>query len=189
MNKRSVAFFGLAALALVGVMALVGAGAAALRPSDRARANAQIQLPIASLQEGVPLTIRVNYMPLILLRPSQAQLDALARLDEHVWDSSRSAWNEEIGAFVYWAWDTRFGCELRHVPPGESILVKYSEDKEDVEWLGGYVSRCEMAYDFAGRTIRTWQFSYNGFNPELPNLESPSVNRSGSRFFVSFIER
>ena len=189
-NKRSIIYGVLAMLVLAGAMALVSVGVAALRPSDRAHANAQIELPISSLQEGVPLTVQVNNIPLILLRPTQAQKEAIAHLDAHVWDSSLSAWKAEIEAFAYWGWETQFGCDLRYVPPGESIRVKYNP-QSDAKWLGGYVGdRCgNAAYDLAGRTIKDEQLSYNGYTGRQPNLESPVIRRSGERFFVSLNRR
>lgn len=172
-------------LVSAGIAVAVWMGLESMRPSARAQVQAEMELPLSSLQEGVPEFINVFGRTLIVLRPSPAQREAIARMDAHVWDSTRQAWHEATGIFVFWGYDTRLGCPLRHVPTGQSARVLYSEDAA-AEWLEGYVSICgEAAYDLAGRAIKDVAFSYNGAIYDVPNLDAPPIRRSGSHFMMS----
>ena len=185
-NRRGI-LIAILALTGLGAVAVLGLGISSLEPSARARTAAEFVLPAEALLPGVPKVLDVSGRPLVLLRPTDAQLAALKRLDSHVWDPSRSSYNAGLGAFVFWGVDTRRGCTVRYVPPGESVLVRIS--RPEAQWLGGFSSDiCESAYDLAGRTIRTRSYSYNGFTFATPNLRSALVRRSGQQFVVSLHE-
>jgi hypothetical protein len=59
--------------------------------------------------------------------------------------------------------------------------------EKDALWLGGYWDWvCEVSYDYSGRAIKTYQYTYNGYNWKADNLHSPSVfQKNGAKYVVS----
>jgi len=159
----------LVALASAAVFAFLSS----LSPSERARANAELAIPLKDIPTGAVLQFDMGGRPLFVLRPSEEQWASIRMLDAHVRDSEIRSFFEPSGVFVYWGSSSRRGCPLEHVPPGPSRLLDLSPS---ARWLGGYWDPiCEMSYDYAGRAIATWEYSGNGFVSPYENLASPSV--------------
>lgn len=141
-----------------------------MNPSDRAIAEAQYKIVLSEIKEGVLTEVDSRGGPLLVFRPSEEQWADIKFMDAHVWDTRHSGYNEEHDLFVYWGISTRFGCELSHLPKGESRIAEWGG-----VWLGGYFDHChDSSYDYAGRTIRTYEYTGSGFTLEVPNLRSPN---------------
>lgn len=186
MNRRAALTFVVGAATLIGFVGMAAALFGSLRPSAWAVAADEVELPIAQLVAGRIFRLSVRGRPVLLLRPTPGQMRSVRRMNRHVWDASLASFKPEIGAFVYAGMDTRLGCELMQVEPGESTLVKYLEPGRDAEWVGGYVDHCHFAasYDLAGRAIRTRSMTYSGFDAELRNLDTYDVRISGGRYVI-----
>jgi hypothetical protein len=186
MRSRAVLAAVVGATLLLGGAGVVAVLLGSLRPTARADEADEVDLPIAQLAAGRIVRLSVRGRPILILRPTSEQRRALLRLDAHVWDPSLASFKPEIDAFVYDGLDTRLGCELIYVGPGESTLVKYPEPGRDAAWVGGYVDRCHFAasYDLAGRAIRSRSMTYSGFDAKLPNLATYDVRISGGRYLI-----
>jgi len=79
----------------VAAFSLVGASAAAypflssLAPSERAKNDAALALPLPDLVPGQLFLLRVDGRPLFLLPPDAHQLESIAKLDQDVWHADR----------------------------------------------------------------------------------------------------
>ena len=147
-----------------------------MEPSQHAINTATYEIKVGELDIGVPKFHRQKGRLLIFLRPNENQLQTIKELDKHVWNPSLANFNSDLNAYVYWGENTRWGCELEHVPPGES---RFKDDDESAKWLGGYWDPlCESSYDYAGRTIKSWKYTRNGLNLEVPNLRKPILHRN-----------
>jgi hypothetical protein len=166
---------------LVGVCVLL---VRSMRPSARARAEAEIVLPIERLRPGRLLVVEAEDRPIYLFRPTPEQWRDLRRLDAHVWDRSLAAYDADIDAFVYVGLDTARGCRLMEIPPGASVLVRHAPEESSSVWLGGYVGDwcLRNSYDYAGRAIRSRPYTYNGYDLHSPNLTPVAIVRSGERY-------
>lgn len=145
-----------------------------------------VDLEFTMLPVGRPVVMDADGFPLIILKPNAEQLANIRALDVHVAEREYSTFRSEIGAFVYWGVSTkRVGCALLEVKPSQpSRLVEW---RGDAIWLGGYWDPiCEVSYDYAGRAIKSYEFSFNGFVGEYPNLNSPLVVKiTGNKLKVS----
>lgn len=131
-------------------------------PSAKALNDSIIAVPIPPLEPGVIYPLDVAGRTLFVLKPSQEQTAAIRALDLHVWDVSAPGYLPEEGMYAYWGYSPRWGCPLEHHPPQESMLLGW---EANAKWLGGYWdNRCEVSYDYAGRAIRTYGFTYNGYS-------------------------
>lgn len=186
MNRRAALAFVVVAALLIGFVGVAAALFGSLRPSAQAVAADEVELPIAQLVAGRIVRLSVRGRPVLVLRPTPEQMRSVRLMDAHVWNPSLASFKPVIDAFVYAGTDTRFGCELMQVEPGESTLVKYPAPGRDAEWVGGYVDRCGFAasYDLAGRAIRTRSMTYSGFDAELRNLDTYDVRISGGRYVI-----
>lgn len=96
---------------------------------------------------------------------------SLKFLDAHVWRPESKAFVPALGVFLYWGYSTKFGCKLQHIPPGKSTAAM----DRNIDWRGGYFDPChDPSYDYAGRTIKTREFTRNGYNRDHPNLYVPT---------------
>ena len=185
MNRRRVLVSTVSAFALFGVAASAIPFVSSLAPSERAKDYAKFVFQIPKLEPGHLYTLQVNGRLLFILRPDQKQLESISQLESHVWDTTKGAYVNELDAFVYWGMSTRWGCDLQEKPAEDSGLREWSVK---AQWLGGYWDpRCEVSYDYAGRALRRWEFSYNGYADELPNLRKPNVKISGRTLVVSLL--
>jgi Rieske Fe-S protein len=157
--------FGLGALGYVFVRSL--------NPSERALADAARLIPDFSIKELKPgefRRIEIHGLPLMILAPDGTIMNDLAKLDPHTWDPTRASFNAEHNVFIYWGISTRLGCDLTHYPKGAPPRPV----EQGRTWHGGYFDRChDSSYDYAGRTIKTYEYTANGFNAEVPNLRVP----------------
>jgi hypothetical protein len=122
-----------------------------------------------------------------LLRPNQEQKESILLLDEHVWNKT-NRYNSELDIYVYWGYSTKWGCTLDHKEPQESLIKQW---KNNAKWYGGFWDNwCEVSYDYAGRAIKTWKHTFNGYTFQHENLKVPSVfEKNGDSYFVSIYER
>ncbi len=169
-------------LALAGLFAALVALAAwvflrSLAPSGRATNDAEFVVHLEPIIEGKLHVVRVKESPLFVLRPSAAQRAGIAAMDPYVFDKTHSYYSPELKAYVYWGVSTKWGCPLSEKTAEERRALW--PDAPNL-WLGGYWdSRCEVSYDYAGRTVSDPTRSFNGYAVRWPNLRSPRVQVSG----------
>lgn len=155
---------------------------ASLSLSDKAKHDSIVTIQIPQLIPGVINEILVNGIPLIVVKPDEKQTQHLGVLDSHVWDKSFTSFNKELGAHIYWGLSSRRGCLLSHKPEGKSNITEWSEDNV---WYGGFWDySCEVSYDYAGRAMKTYSYTFNGFTGQFENLSTPSIFRKGSNGYV-----
>lgn len=182
MTRRQLLVRAAATLSLVAAIAIAVPFVGSMAP----RASAIVEVDFPELKVGVPVRIDVDGSPLLLLLPNDNQLASIAALESHVVDKDYVTFRPEIGAFVYWAIGTRReNCGfLEEQPPQPSRLGDWNND---AKWLGGYWDPvCEVSFDYAGRAIKTYEYSYIGFVGDYPPLETPLVlKKSGGKLQVS----
>lgn len=156
--------------------------------SAKARNDDLAVIELPKLSPGQIVKVNVNGQELIFLKPDEEQKEAIRVLNDHVWDSDSAAYRQDVGAYVYWGVSTKWGCPLEHKPEQVSRIIKWDES---AKWLGGYWDwQCEVSYDYAGRSIRSYAYSFNGYNAEHPNLASPNIfKESNGKYVVSSRER
>ncbi len=190
MNRRAFLTVLVAGLALVGITLAAYPFAVALWPSDRAMNDSVVLIDLPPLEPGVVHTVTVENAKLFFLKPTRDQFSAIEALDPYVSNTKRIGFQEEIGAFVYWAYSTRWHwhCSLEHFPP-----AGHSEEAASFNpnWLGGYWDPlCEVSYDYAGRAIEESTYSFNGFPWSGEGLKAPAVfSRNGGKYAVSKFAR
>lgn len=169
-------------LMLVGFSAALTPFARAFNPNARSRDNATILVDLPPLKTGELQRLQVNGRPLLILRPSAEQWQSIRQMDSHVWDKRMSSWNQELGAFLYWGISTRLGALVVEKPAGQSTLTEFWADSKPAPvWLGGYWDPMyDSCYDYAGRTIHDAEYTYNGFNMNVPNLTPAHVELLGA---------
>lgn len=175
-------------LALAGIslaLAALAAGAFlhSLAPSDRAINDAEFVVRLEPIVEGELQVVRVNESPLFVLRPNAKQRESIAAMDPYVFDKTHGYYSSELNAYVYWGVSTKWGCPLSE---------KTAEDRQSLWpespnlWRGGYWDgRCEVSYDYAGRTVADPTRSFNGYAVRWPNLSSPRIHATGLLLTVS----
>ncbi|MCV6637885.1 hypothetical protein [Candidatus Albibeggiatoa sp. nov. NOAA] len=180
MNKRKALSILVGILSIVGMASLSYPFLMSLNPSARAINNSFATVHLPKLELGVIYSIKVDGVPLLILRPNEYQKQTILKLDSHVWDKSINSYHETTGAYIYWGISPRFGCELAHFAPQD----KRSNNRE---WLGGYWDNwCEVSFDYAGRSIKNPNMTLNGFVWNNEGLPSPSVElKDGNKLVVS----
>lgn len=124
MHRRPL-LIGIVAMSLVGVGVLAWTLGSSLSMSATTREASGSEIPaerIAAIASGEVAEFVSFGTPLLVLRPSPAQLQAVADLNNHVWNGQWSGYDKEHGLFIYWGVSTRFRCKLQHIPQGESPL-------------------------------------------------------------------
>lgn len=170
---------------LGGILAVIGVLASSLSPSAQTLNEAEVVLPIAPIVSGKVQVFNVRGSPLFLLRPDDQQRQSIAILDAHVVDRNSKAYVAELDAFVYWGVSTNRGCNLEHKIPQDSLLLQWAPD---AVWLGGYWNPwCEVSYDYAGRAIDSYEFTFNGYHGRFPNLERPKLKFFGNSVIVQLL--
>ena len=160
MNRRAFLTW---ANASVGIIGAVFAAVPFFRyflPSKRARGlGAPITIDISSFQPGDTHAFVWRGQPVLVMRRSQEQLDALALTNERLLDTSDLA---DSGAsnidpihrakraeyLVLLGTCTHFGCvPIQEVDRGRTLMGDW--------WPGGFTCPCHgSVYDFAGRVVR-----------------------------------
>jgi ubiquinol-cytochrome c reductase iron-sulfur subunit len=171
--RKQLALIGIVVMALVGVAALAWMFASSMSISATTREIRGTDISaaaVAAIEPGEVAEFLPFGRPLFVLRPTPDQLRAVVELDEHVWNHQWSGYDADHGLFIYWGISTRLGCNLEHIPPGASPLGVGVGGR----WLGGYFDPChDSSYDYAGRTIKSFPYSRNGFTADVPNLQAP----------------
>lgn len=175
-------------IAFIGVIFSAFPFIKSLSIGPKANNASLVTIDIPQLTEGHLKEIEINGLNLYLLKPSQEQTDAIQRLNTHVWNSRIDSFNRELGAYIYWGHSTKFGCPLELKPPQESPILRWSKN---AKWLGGYLDwRCEVSYDYAGRAIKTYEHTFNGYAAEFPNLDTPRIfKKQNGKIIVSIYQR
>ena len=188
MDRRTALISVLAIMVIAGTVMVSYPFYASLKISAKAEDESLKVIQIPDLVRGKIERIDVNGEYLFILKPSISQEESIEHLNNHVWSRDRSSYKTELEAYVYWGFSTKWGCPLKHKPPSESLII---EREESAVWLGGYWDDwCAVSYDYAGRTIKTYGYTYTGYNAELPNLRTPTVFRRGRHgYTISIIER
>jgi len=144
----------------------------------------------ATIAPGRPRVIEISpSRPLIVFRATRAQLDDLAMLDVHVWNTAAGGAIDGDRTFVYWGLSTGNygGCRLAHFPAGDSRLTSR---ETGARWFGGYwAAGCEASYDYAGRAIKTQKYSYSGNVDRSKSLRSPAVELVGEGQIAVTVDR
>lgn len=188
MERRDYLAVGLKALTIVALFAVAYPFVAALSPSARALNDSLIVVALPSLEPGVVNTVDVGGKLLFVLKPNGEQVAAIRALDPYVSDLSINSYKKDIGAYVYWAYSSKWGCPLEHKSPQDSRIKEWDSK---ARWLGGYWDgQCEVSYDYAGRAIKTYQYTYNGYTWEAEGLRSPEISKTaGGKYVVSRYQR
>lgn len=171
MTRRTLAI-AVALMASMIVAASIWVVGSSLAPTDAARTRSTYLLKVEELRPGEIREYELDGGPLLVYRPTNADMANLKFLDAHVWHPESKAFVTALGAFVYWGYSTKFGCKLQHIPPGKFTTAL----DRNIDWRGAYVDPCHGPnYDYAGRTIKTYEFTRNGYSGEHPNLYVPTV--------------
>ena len=185
MNRRQLLSRSIGALALLGALCMIGVLASALRPSGRARSDAELVFPVPELVPGQLVIVHVGARPLFILRPTEEQRASVATLDAYVGNVTSDAFVPALGAYVYWGLSTKFDCELREQRPQDSRLLGMDRS---ARWLGGYWDpTCEVSYDYSGRAIKEWRFTFNGYTGSYPGLSKPCLRITDGNIILSLL--
>lgn len=176
------------AMLLIGVFMAAYPFVASLGLSEKAKNNSVISIEVPKLESGKVTTVSVQGLPLIFLKPNINQLKSISLLDAHVWDDNIKSYNKDLDAYIYWGLSTRRVCLLSHHEQQVSQLKEWSVD---ATWFGGYWDpSCEVSYDYAGRAIKTYEYTFNGYTMKVENLKKPSVfHKTKNGYVVSIPQR
>jgi hypothetical protein len=174
-------------VAILGVTFVAYPFALSLKPSAKAENDSYVTVKLPKLETGIVNKIKIHNSYLFLLRPNQEQNESISLLDDHVWDKTKK-YNSDLEVYVYWGHSTKWGCPLENKEPQESLILHWNKK---AKWYGGYWdSWCEVSYDYAGRAIKTWEYTYNGYTFQHENLKAPTVFRKvGDKHLVSIYQR
>lgn len=181
MDKKSVLKTALATLSLLGLGLLLYPFLASMGPSAAPRTEYVKEIDLTELTEGEVHSYLIGRQQILIMKPTPDQLESLERLNEHVWDKEYASFD---GVFVLVGFSTgkRGPCLLKHIPKQKSQLVEYDSR---AKWHGGYSdTNCEVSYDYAGRAIKEYMYTYNGFVERLRNLEVPDVKLKSKKLLV-----
>ena len=117
MERRALLKLMMAGMLAVATAALAVPFTAALAPTPGSMLESVELIELPELQPGVVHEVRVGRVPLLILRPTQAQQDAIKRLDPYVSDPTIRTYQKELGAYVYWGISSRRLCGLSHQAP------------------------------------------------------------------------
>ena len=188
MNRKAALSLTVCSIAFIGVIFSAFPFVKSLSIGPKANNASLVTIDIPQLTVGHLKEMEINGINLYLLKPSKEQVEAIQSLNTHVWNSSINSFNSELGAYVYWGHSTKFGCPLELKPAQESPILHWSQK---AEWLGGYWDwRCEVSYDYAGRAIKTYEHTFNGYAAEFPNLDIPRIfKKQNGKIVVSIYQR
>jgi len=184
MNTRQWLVRSFAATSLLGLAMSAWPFAASMMPSAEAWSRTTVLVDMPELERGIPVRLEVEGTPLFILRPTEAQRQALRALDAHVWSENPSAYRADLDAYVVWGISQRFGCRLQDQPPQPSRITQFDPH---AQWLGGYWDPwCEVSYDYSGRAIHSYGFTFNGLTWVPEPLVTPAIfERQGNRYLLS----
>jgi Rieske Fe-S protein len=184
MKYRKLLIYSVVIVSFVGVAAVAYVFVKAMAPSERAITAARFyieEVDVSALVPGNVYEVMVANEPIFILRPTKEILSDLLFMDSHVWHPEMKSYDKENNFFIYIGLSTRFGCMLTPYKKGE--VQSWMVDKRT--WYGGYFDRChDSSYDYAGRTIMDYEYTYNGFNLEVPNLKVPDYEIQNGKTIV-----
>ena len=172
MNRKKTLKLTILVLVLFGMVISALPFIFSLSPNASSKQDVNIEIFIKDLDEGIVYRYELGRKLILVLKPTKIQLESVRNLDDHVWDKSYSDFN---GVFVLigHSTSTKGGCGLSHYPKDVSRL----SNTKDAEWNGGYWDvACEVSYDYAGRAIKTYEKTYNGYIAQVKNLGVPIVS-------------
>jgi len=137
---------------------------------------------LEQLKPGDELRVVVGNYLLGIFRPTQQVWTDLRELDEFVYTSEISSYNENLDLFIYWLHAPHLGCILSH--------TRKCEDEYDQFWLGGYHDNAHASsFDYAGRAIKDHDHAFRGLSGPSYNLSSPAIEiREGGGFRIHHSE-
>ena len=188
MNRKEALKFAVIGMSLSGIVVAAYPFIASLSPSAKAYNDSLVAIDMPPFVPGVVYSENVKGVNLFLLKPTQEQLASIEQLDTHVWDPAAHTYKPKLGIYVYWGHSSKWGCPLEHKPPQQSALIEWDEN---AKWLGGYWDNwCEVSYDYSGRAIKTYNYTYNGYTWNQKSLKSPSVfYENHGKLYVSILQR
>lgn len=188
MDRKKLLARTLILILLVGIGFVAYPFIASMGVSAKAKNDSLIQIEIPPLKEGIVSRVDVNGVQLFILRPNEEQSRSIKTLDDHVWNKEVTSFRHDLNAYVYWGMSTKWGCPLEPWPAQESRIKRWDEN---ANWAGGFWDgHCEVSYDYAGRAIKTYRFTFNGYRAEHPNMDSPTVlQKQGNGYVVSIWQR
>ncbi len=168
-------------LTALGTVAITGLGfigyvfIASLAPA----ANVEAQTTIINLNlinAGGVKRFKTKSKPVIIVQPDQEMLNDLHALEPHVWNSKRPCEFiiDNKAYYIFFGIGTsKYACSLDHHEKGEK-----NEYLPSHNWLGGFVDACrDNNYDYAGRSIKTMEYTLINFNIEVPNVACPEITK------------
>ncbi len=188
MDKKALLGFLVKVLTLLGLVVVAYPFFAALTPPARSDNESLVLIELPPLVPGTVYSVEVKGVRLFVLKPNEAQTASIKTLDAYVSSSSLRNYRSEVGAYVYWGYSSKWGCPLEHKPPQSSRLHEWHDN---AKWLGGYWDAwCEVSYDYAGRAINQYEYTFNGYTWPHRGLDTPEVfERSGDKYLVSIYQR
>ena len=148
--------------------------AESMEPTAAVDSRNIVRFSIQDLALGEARRVVVHNVPFMVLKPSRTMLESLEQLDKHVWYRQRpKPLSGPDNIYVYSPIGER--CPVVKMPPRD-------QDPFDLKrkWLGGYVDPCrDVSYDYAGRVIRTHEYTNNGYSRGLPSLYVPRYYIAG----------
>lgn len=172
-SRRSLVIL-LSALSVLSVAAVTWALVQSMNPTERERNKVATLVDIGTIAPGELKVVEVQPYgrKLFLFRPTAEVFEDLGRLNPHVWNPRVTSYDKEHGLFIYWGQSTKYWEDLTHMPKGKSAFGQSIEGGHI--WLGGYYDRGhDPSYDYAGRTIKSYEYTFNGYREEHPNLWVP----------------
>ncbi|EPJ46046.1 MAG: hypothetical protein OFPI_35520 [Osedax symbiont Rs2] len=144
----------------------------------------KVLVVLPELAAGEVVTLKINEKLLIMQNPSLQQQTSIRRLTEHVWKADIDTFNTDLKAYVFWANNNDRACPLQHRPKQESLIKHWVKSGK---WLGGYWDpECETSYDYSGRSIKTYSYTFNGYRAKQQNLKQPQMlHKSGDQYLIS----
>ena len=171
MPVRKALGISVACLFALALIAFASVLVASMYPTERERNNASVILKLEALQPGEFRKIFVAEYgrTLFVFRPTQEVMADLKKLDAHVWDCNLQAYDKDHEIFIYWGESTKTGVQLERIAKGSSRFTEPGH-----VWLGGYFDLMhDPSYDYAGRTIKYYEYTYNGYDVKHPNMKVP----------------
>lgn len=182
MNKKILTSI-VISLAAIGIIAIGYMFINSLNPSAKAIANGEYVIDLTDIEIGKLKEFNIQGKPLYLYRPTDEQWKDIYFLTSHVWNTEYSGYDDTTKIFIYWGLSTSIGCKLEIHPKGKNLI-----STSGGIWLGGYFDVCrESSYDYAGRTIKTYEYTYNGWTSEVRNLDVPKYEISGNDLRIKLL--
>jgi len=161
--------------ALIGLAGLVFACSPfviSLQPNAKAKANSDYEIGsvnLNKLEAGKPLITEIAGWPLIVLRPTEKQIESISELNDHVANPEIESYVKQHDLYVYWGVGKKgsYYCLAKHHSKAHPVAP-------NSKWKGGYATLpCDISYDYSGRAIKSHEYSYYGLGGDFENMKTP----------------